>query len=119
VNARDIYGHRIDPFGDEFLKRMKLGSEASLTFEAECGRDEAILEARALDDQADDLFGRLLATPAQSLAGKAAKVRSMFALVLDDDGWRGPADNLDWDKGQIRALLGDLAGISEAELAAL
>jgi hypothetical protein len=34
--------------------------------------------------------------------------------------WRGPADDLDdWQKEQTRALLGEFAGMSEEELAAV
>jgi hypothetical protein len=33
--------------------------------------------------------------------------------------WRGPASDLDWDKEQARALLGEFAGMSEEQLAAI
>jgi hypothetical protein len=51
-------------------------------------------------------------------AGRAAKVRSLLAHVGGAD-WRGPAAELDWVEQKARALLGEFAGMSEDELAAI
>ena len=51
-------------------------------------------------------------------AGKIAKVRTLLTFVHNDE-WRGPTADLDWEKGQTRALLGEFAGMSEDELPAI
>jgi hypothetical protein len=47
-----------------------------------------------------------------------AKVRTLLTFVHNDE-WRGPAVDLDWEKEQTRALLGQFAGMSEDDLAAI
>ena len=66
----------------------------------------------------DALFARLLAIPATTQIGRAAKVRALLVHVMRDE-WRGPADEMEWEKEQARALLGEFAGMSEDELAAI
>jgi hypothetical protein len=58
----------------------------------------------------------VVALPTSTQAGRAAKVRTLLAHFTHAD-WRGPAEDLDWDKDMMRKVLGDLAGISEEELA--
>jgi len=55
---------------------------------------------------------------ATTRAGKIAKMQTLLRFVHDDE-WRGPADDLDWEKGETRALLGEFAGMTEDELAAI
>jgi hypothetical protein len=40
-------------------------------------------------------------------------------VCRSDPEWRGPAGDLDWDIQQARALLGQFAGMTEEELAAI
>ena len=61
----------------------------------------------------------MLAIPAATQAGKIAKVRTLLTFVHTADEWRGPAADLDWEKEQTRALLGQFAGMTEEELAAI
>ena len=58
------------------------------------------------------------ALPALTLAGKAAKVRALLVHVMGVD-WRGPVDEMDWGRDQARTLLGEFAGLSTDELAAI
>jgi hypothetical protein len=58
---------------------------------------------------ADRLFEQMLAIPATTQPGRAAKVRALFMLLMPDE-WRGGAEELDWPYRQARALLGEFAG---------
>ena len=60
----------------------------------------------------------MIAIPAATQAGRGAKVRALLTHVCPSE-WRGPAADLDWDKEQARALLGEFAGMTEEELAAI
>jgi hypothetical protein len=56
-------------------------------------RGEAAVEhSRAVDDQVDALFKRMMAIPC--------------ATHFVRDEWRGPDSELDYDKRMVRALLG-------------
>lgn len=49
----------------------------------------------------------------------AAKVRALLVHVLGDE-WRGSAKDVDvWDKEMMRKLLGEFAGTTKEELAAI
>jgi hypothetical protein len=58
----------------------------------------------------------MMALPAHTQAGRAAKVRTLLLYAAGDD-WRGPSRDLDWEIGAARRLLGEFAGMSEEELA--
>ena len=68
--------------------------------------------------ETDRLFDRMMSLPATTQAGRAAKVRALLAHVMPDS-WRGAAKELDQDNEMARALLGEFAGMSEAELAVI
>jgi hypothetical protein len=91
---------------------------AAWAFSEKIGRSAAIEHIEAFDLETDRLFSRLMAIPATTQAGRAAKVRALIAHVMRDD-WRGPANDLEWDKEMARALLGELAGMGAEELAAI
>ena len=115
--AKAICAEKVDPFEDEFIALMKGdGSEAACAFARSYGRDDAIDEADAINLPADRLCERLMATPALTQAGRAAKVRVLLFDILGDD-WRGPDSELDWHKSMARALLGEFAGMSAEEIA--
>ncbi len=60
----------------------------------------------------------MMAIPAATQAGRAAKVRALLMHVCPE--WRGPTRDLDdWQVEQTRALLGQFAGTTEDELAAI
>jgi hypothetical protein len=74
--ARAIYAEKVEPFGDEFHALMRVGGcEAAWAFARTHGRDAAITEAEPFHLSADRLCERLMATPALTQAGRAAKVR--------------------------------------------
>ena len=58
----------------------------------------------------------MMAIPATTQPGRAAKVRALLLLVLRDE-WRGEAGPLDWDKEQARSLLAEFAGMTPQEIA--
>ena len=59
-----------------------------------------------------------MASSAKTQAGRAAQVRALLTFVHTEE-WRGPSRDMDWEKERTRALLGNLAGMSEEELAAI
>jgi hypothetical protein len=111
--ARAIYAEKVDPFEDEFhALMMKDGSDAAWAFAGTYGRDDAIDEAEKFHHPANRLCERLMATPALTQAGRAAKVRILLVDIVGDD-WRGPSDDLDWDIYLVRTALGEFAGMTE------
>jgi hypothetical protein len=114
----DIEAERVDPVDDRWHELLSSDWEAARTFGVASGRTAAVDEIEALRLRADPLFARMEALPAQTPAGKAAKVRSLLVHVLGDE-WRGPADDLHAEKAQARALLGELSGMSADDLAAV
>jgi len=92
--------------------------DKAFAYSREVGRDAAIKERNDLDDEADRLWARMMAIPAATQAGRAAKVRALLMHVCADE-WRGPCDDLDWAIQEARALLGQFAGMTEEELAAI
>src|SRR5271170_4291508 len=114
----EIYATRVDPFEEKFnnlldgalltVKHDRTKWDEAFAYSRQVGREAAIKEVAVLDGQADRLWARMMAIPAATPAGRAAKVRALLAHVCPE--WRGPADGLDdWQKEQIRALLGQLA----------
>jgi hypothetical protein len=127
--GEEIYAKRVDPFQETFdsligeMIAAPRGDQAkhmdkAFAYSREVGRDAAIKERNDLDDESDRLWKQMMAIPAATQAGRAAKVRSLLMHACADE-WRGPCADLDWDKDQARALLGQFAGMSEEELAAV
>jgi hypothetical protein len=121
--GKEIYARGFDPFEETFQCLLRDGpgpfkERATLAFaySREIGRDAAIEERNELDVEVDRLWIRMTTIPAATPAGRAAKVRALLMHVCAD-GWRGAASDLDWDKEQARALLGEFAAMSEEELA--
>jgi hypothetical protein len=129
--GEEIYARGFDPFEETFQSLMDEARAAHLrgdtsgfkerwdkaeAYSRESGRDAAIGEREDVDDQMDRLWNKMMAIPAATPAGRAAKVRALLAHVCPE--WRGPAEDLDdWQIEQVRALLGQFAGMSEKELA--
>jgi hypothetical protein len=116
---------RIDPFQQRFFaifddlsKPRAEAWEAACAYSREVGREAAIDAHGDFEQATDGLFKRMMALTATTQAGRAAKVRALFAHVMRG-GWRGPAADLDWDKEMARALLGEFAGMSATELEAI
>jgi len=109
---------RIKPLDDEW---EAVPDDAAYAFSHMSGREQALKELDGIFEETDLMLDRMRALPARTRAGMAAKARTilMFCLLRFDDGWKGPGINLDWEKDHARALLGEIAGMSEAELAAI
>jgi hypothetical protein len=76
----------------------------------------AIEESNELFETADRLFERMRGIPARTQAGRAAKVHALIRHVLKHE-WRGK--DIEWPEEQVRAVLGELAGLSAEELATI
>jgi hypothetical protein len=126
--GKAIYAERVDPFQETFQRLLEESLSAAapgelnewppFVFSREVGREAAIKERAEVDEQAGLLWEQMMAIPAATQAGKIAKVRTLLTFVHTDE-WRGPTADLDWEKEQTRALLGQFAGMSEEELAAV
>ena len=116
---------RIDPFGEtwrciilDLSKPEATRLEEGRRYEQESGRGSAIRALGNFDQETDGLFYRLMSMPATTQPGRAAKVRALLAHVMRSD-WLGPAEELDWDAEWARTLLGEFAGMTAEELAAI
>jgi hypothetical protein len=76
------------------------------------------VEIEELEVRANRLLERIVALPAQTQTGRAAKVRTLLSFALGPD-WRGAEQDLDYDIALARAVLGEFAGMSPQELAAV
>ena len=129
---KEIYAKRVDPFEETFDSLLdeavaardlnpadwKEHYDKAVSYSHEIGREAAIKERAELDDRAGRLFERMVALSAKTRAGRAAQVRTLLTFVHTEE-WRGPSDDMDWEKERTRALLGNLAGMTEEELAAI
>jgi hypothetical protein len=120
--AAQINLERVDPFSYEFEKlagkwhrsRSEADLQAMRRFGEETGRDAAIDDADKFYDRADVLIRSMWAMPAQTNAGRAAKVRVFFEHVAGDF-FKGQEPDLDWDAMLGRKLLLEYAGMNEAD----
>jgi hypothetical protein len=124
ATARRIAEERFLPFEDEFREiacNEASGLSAERRWELACefgresGREAAAEETNALWDEADGLFERLCAIPANTPAGRAAKVRAHLVMTFPREMERGRAE---WDVEKCVALLAELAGVSAGDIAA-
>ena len=125
ATADQFMSERIWPFDGQFEhlvhddpRPAKERVAAAFAYSVETGRDAAIGELVDTEEETDRLFDRMMSLPATTQAGRAAKVRALLAHVMPDS-WRGAAKELDQDNEMARALLGEFAGMSEAELAVI
>jgi hypothetical protein len=116
ATAKEIQAKRIEPFDDAWLALVHTDFTAAGAFGRKSGRESAVEEVEALHCQGGRLFARMIALPAHTQAGRAAKVRTLLSYAAGDD-WRGPSADLDWEIEAARQLLGEFAGMSEEELA--
>lgn len=125
AEVKTVQQTEIDPYHDRYLDIIcdlslsaPIRSKKARAYSEETGHALAIEYSTEFDAVTDKLFRRLMAIPARTQAGRAAKVRALLIHVMRDD-WRGSAHDLDWDKEKARALLGEFAGLSAAELEAV
>jgi hypothetical protein len=118
----EIERTRVLPNDEEWYEIMhRDGWEAACKFGIKSGRDGGIKESNDLLEKADRLFERMLALPAQTQGGRAAKVKALLihAVSNNEPTWRGPSDNLDFDIAATRSLLAQFAGMTEEEIASV
>jgi hypothetical protein len=122
VEANRLQETRIDPFQEHFedlihdaSRPWDIRAREAFAYSRETGRESAIGELERFEENTTRLFRRMMAIPATTQTGRAAKVRALLVHVSRSE-WRGPAIELDWDKEMTRALLGEFAGMSAAEL---
>jgi hypothetical protein len=124
--ADQILLTRVEPHDEAFENALDAGGgliteeshERAWQISDERGRTSAIEECNSLLNGADQLFARMRGIEARGAEGRKAKVRALLTCVLGAD-WRGSAVYLDYEKQVTRELLGELAGMSAAELEAV
>jgi hypothetical protein len=114
----NIHEERFQAIGEDRSIDPKARWEAACAFSRDSGRRAAILELFEFEQVTDKLFDRLMAVPATTQQGRAAKVRALLCHVLMRE-WRGPASDLEWQNDKTRALLGEFAGLTGDELEAI
>jgi len=133
----EITASRITPLDEEWDRLLRpadpiwerMGLEPRVTEESleaanaceSSGRTAAIKQVEELYTPLHRLLEKLIDTPARTQEGRVLKVRSLIQFVLHSPAqdWRGPDSELDWDCSLTRRLLGEYAGLTEAELAAI
>ena len=108
--AQEILSTRVEPHDDAFERAWRISNEH--------GRSTALRECKSLLHGADLLFARMRQIEARTQEGRKAKVRALLICVLGAD-WRGPAIGMDYETQVTRELLGELAGMSAAEIEAV
>jgi hypothetical protein len=123
--AAAIQETHIDPFQERFFeilndrsKSREVACKEAFAFSRECGRTHAIGVLDDFDSATTRLFERLVAIPAATQPGRAAKVRALICHGIGN-AWRGPAIKLDPRDRMARDVLGQLAGMSAEDLAAI
>jgi hypothetical protein len=124
--AQEILATRVEPHDDAFERALDAGAgrvtegslERAWRISNERGRSTALTECNSLVRGADLLFARMRQIEARTPEGRKAKVRALLICVLGAD-WRGPAIGMDYETQVTRELLGELAGMSAAELEAV
>src|ERR1700722_11768771 len=88
---------RIEPFDEKFellihdrTREWEVRWADAAAWNRKTGRGAAIEELGDLDKETDQLFRRMMAIPATTQPGRAAKVRVLLVHVMRDK-WRGPA----------------------------
>lgn len=105
---------RVWPHDDE-VERILCGDEtrreridAAESYSIRSGHRAAGNEVSALLARADVLLEQMLAIPAITPAGRAAKVEALLAH-LDEPEWRQADDEAPWEFRALRSLLHELA----------
>ena len=89
-------------------------------FDRRHGLDVLYKQSERLTSEICDLRDEMFALVATSPETRRAKVRMALRMAhCRLDRWRGPAEEIDHSHEMIRRLLGEYAGFTEAELAAI
>ena len=118
-NAREELRCKLDgiPWPSSGYRRARGAVDA---FDRRHGLDVLNLQSERLTSEICDLRDEMFALVATSPETRRAKVRMALRMAhCRLDRWRGPAEEIDHSHEMIRRLLGEYAGFTEAELAAI
>jgi len=118
-NAREELRCKLDgiPWPSSGYRRARGAVDA---FDRRHGLDVLYKQSERLTSEICDLRDEMFALVATSPEARRAKVRMALRMAhCRLDRWRGPAEEIDHSHEMIRRLLGEYAGFTEAELAAI
>ena len=118
-DAREELRCKLDgfPWPSSGYRRARARLDA---FDRQHGLDVLHLQSEELTSEICDLRDEMFALVATSPEARRAKVRMALRMAhCRLDRWRGPAEEIDPSHGIMRRLLGEYAGLTEAELAAI
>ena len=118
-DAREELRCKLDgfPWPSSGYRRARARLDA---FDRQHGLDVLHLQSEELTSEICDLRDEMFALVATSPETRRAKVRMALRMAhCRLDRWRGPAEEIDHSHEMIRRLLGEYAGFTEAELAAI
>jgi len=118
-DAREELRCKLDgiPWPSSGYRRARAAVDA---FDRRHGLDVLYKQSERLTSEICDLRDEMFALVATSPEARRAKVRMALRMAhCRLDRWRGPAEEIDHSHEMIRRLLGEYAGFTEAELAAI
>ena len=118
-DAREELRCKLDgfPWPSSGYRRARAAVDA---FDRQHGLDVLYKQSEELTSKICDLRDEMFALVATSPEARRAKVRMALRMAhCRLDRWRGPAEEIDHSHEMIRRLLGEYAGFTEAELAAI
>jgi hypothetical protein len=118
-DAREELRCKLDgvPRTSSVYRRARAAVDA---FDRQHGLDVLYKQSEGLTSEICDLRDEMFALVATSPEARRAKVRMALRMAhCRLDRWRGPAEEIDHSHEIMRHLLGEYAGFTEAELAAI
>ena len=118
-DAREELRCKLDgiPWPSSGYRRARAAVDA---FDRQHGLDVLYKQSEELTSEICDLRDEMFVLVATSPETRRAKVRMALRMAhCRLDRWRGPAEEIDPSHGIMRRLLGEYAGFTEAELAAI
>ena len=118
-DAREELRCKLDgfPWPSSGYRRARARLDA---FDRQHGLDVLHLQSEELTSEICDLQDEMFALVATSPEARRAKARMALRMAhCRLDRWRGPAEELDHSNEIMRRLLGEYAGLTEAELATI
>ena len=118
-DAREELRCKLDgiPWPSSGYRRVRARLDA---FDRRHGLDVLYKQSERLTSEICDLRDEMFVLVATSPETRRAKVRMALRMAhCRLDRWRGPAEEIDPSHGIMRRLLGEYAGLTEAELAAI
>ena len=122
AKVNEIEAERVRPHDEEFDRLLgEVITPETLkiawAFSEAVGREAGIKASGAFLNQADALIRRMWTIPAQTDAGRRAKVSTLFRHCLHgDDAWFETDRDADWHIEMTRQLLCELSGMTVEHL---